>query len=287
MIAIPQKLLNEPFIDVLFHGTHCTILKKQLRQPLKNRQSYVSRHAVSVVLQGQQLIRAESGAVLQVNSGEMGLIPKGIYTVTDLLSETAGFQSYHLYLDDEMLERVLAMETHTANGVEESASFFSHALPPVLTHFFAAMEEMRKMVVAPSAALFQLKVLEFFALFASAEPESRIFQQLRAITTRPPGNLLEFMEEHFDKPLTVADYAYLTGRSLSTFGREFKTRFGLSPRKWIIRRRMEKARSILEQDLLVAEVALAVGYENLSHFIQAFKSHYGHTPGQTPHLQVR
>lgn len=89
------------------------------------------------------------------------------------------------------------------------------------------------------------------------------------------------MEIHYDKPLTVEDYAYLTGRSESTFRREFKARFGIPPRQWIIRKRLEKAYELLEStNWEVAQVAEAVGYDNVSHFISAFKKEYQRTPRQ-------
>ena len=40
------------------------------------------------------------------------------------------------------------------------------------------------------------------------------------------------MEKNFDKPLKIEDYAYLTGRSLSTFRRDFKSYFEITPQKW-------------------------------------------------------
>ena len=39
------------------------------------------------------------------------------------------------------------------------------------------------------------------------------------------------MERNFDKPLTIEDYAYLTGRSESTFRREFKIKYGVYPQE--------------------------------------------------------
>ena len=44
---------------------------------------------------------------------------------------------------------------------------------------------------------------------------------------------------------------------------------------------MEKARDLVTHSQLnVTDIAAAVGYENISHFISEFKKHFGHTPTQ-------
>ena len=90
-----------------------------------------------------------------------------------------------------------------------------------------------------------------------------------------------FMENNFDKPLKIEDYAYLTGRSLSTFRRDFKAYYQLTPQKWLVEKRLDKALTILTQkEISVTELAYEVGYENISYFIKAFKNKVGQSPKQ-------
>ena len=132
-------------------------------------------------------------------------------------------------------------------------------------------------------ALSTIKIDEFFAVLTTGETGKLLIDQLSSWTTTAPGNLRQFKEIHYDKPLSIEDYAYLTGRSESTFRREFKARFGISPRQWIIRKRLKKAHELLEStDWEVAQVAETVGYDNVSHFISAFKKEYQRTPRQKP-----
>jgi len=90
------------------------------------------------------------------------------------------------------------------------------------------------------------------------------------------------MLAHFDKPLTIPDYAYLTGQSERSFRRNFKARFGQSPKKWLMVQRLEKAKLLLEhQDSLVKDVAIQSGYRSSSHFIESYRGRFGETPGQS------
>lgn len=92
----------------------------------------------------------------------------------------------------------------------------------------------------------------------------------------------EYIIENYDKDISLEKLAknkyYINYSYLS---RVFKEKTGLSFTKYIIKVRMEKAREYIENDncISVSEVALKVGYNDVSNFIQIFKKYYGYTPG--------
>jgi AraC-like DNA-binding protein len=96
-----------------------------------------------------------------------------------------------------------------------------------------------------------------------------------------PGkvNLTDFMEHHYMFNMTMEKFGYLTGRSLTTFKRDFKKAFQTTPQKWLTEKRLELAHyEIREKSRRPSEVYLEVGFENLSHFGYAFKKHFGYAP---------
>lgn len=81
--------------------------------------------------------------------------------------------------------------------------------------------------------------------------------------------------------LSIQDYADLCNRSLTSFKREFKNTFYLSPLQWIIKERLKYARLKLETtDLQINDIAFSSGFESPSHFIRSFKKHYGLPPNK-------
>lgn len=98
-----------------------------------------------------------------------------------------------------------------------------------------------------------------------------------------PGkvNLAEFMEKNYMFNMAMSKFAYLTGRSLTTFKRDFKKAFNMTPQKWLTRKRLELAHyQLKEKNRKPVDVYLETGFENLSHFSYAFKKQYGCSPSQ-------
>ena len=66
------------------------------------------------------------------------------------------------------------------------------------------------------------------------------------------------------------------------FARQFKVATGIPPHQYVITRRVERARQLLQEgtDLSLAEVAAHAGFSDQSQFTHHFKRVVGVTPGQ-------
>lgn len=98
-----------------------------------------------------------------------------------------------------------------------------------------------------------------------------------------PGkiDLAEFMEKNFMFNMPLEKFSHLTGRSLTTFKRDFKKIFNVTPQKWLTKKRLESAYyQLTEKKRKPGEIYYETGFENLSHFSYAFKKQYGCSPSQ-------
>jgi AraC-like DNA-binding protein len=96
-----------------------------------------------------------------------------------------------------------------------------------------------------------------------------------------PGkiDLAGYMEKNFMFNLSLEKFSYLTGRSLTTFKRDFGKIFNTTPQRWLTRKRLELAHyQFTEKQKRPIDVCYETGFENLSHFSYAFKKHYGYAP---------
>jgi AraC-like DNA-binding protein len=104
-----------------------------------------------------------------------------------------------------------------------------------------------------------------------------------------PGkiDLAGFMEKNFMFNMPLEKFGYLTGRSLTTFKRDFKKAFNTTPQRWLTQKRLELAHyQLAEKNRKPVEVYYETGFENLSHFSYAFKKHFGYTPTELTEQQT-
>lgn len=106
-----------------------------------------------------------------------------------------------------------------------------------------------------------------------------------------PGkiDLEDFMCKHFVFNIPLTTFSRMTGRSLSTFKRDFKRIFDDSPSRWLKKKRLEHAYYLIkEKNKAPSDVYLEVGFENLSHFSSSFKEVYGRNPSalNDPHSKA-
>jgi AraC-like DNA-binding protein len=128
-------------------------------------------------------------------------------------------------------------------------------------------------------AILQLKLQELFLLLLSGEHKDSVLSFFNSITHAHPANLEYILNTHLLQPITLAELAALSGRSLASFKRDFQQYFHCSPRKWINEKRLAHARMLLlNKEMNVSEVAQACGFENVPHFIRIFKQEFGETP---------
>ncbi|PYR26459.1 MAG: hypothetical protein DMF98_08985, partial [Acidobacteria bacterium] len=92
--------------------------------------------------------------------------------------------------------------------------------------------------------------------------------------------VLEYMDAHFDEPLTLESLARVAGLSVHHFARAFRQSTGEPPHQFLLRRRIERATEMLKQpELPLSEIALAVGFSDHSHFARHFRRLVGMSPG--------
>jgi AraC family transcriptional regulator len=125
-----------------------------------------------------------------------------------------------------------------------------------------------------TALLTRLILLQDRAQGAEADMRSRftVLQQRR---------LAEFIEDNIASELNLPILAALTGYGLSRFKTLFKNTFGSAPHAYVLQRRVEHARRLIETGALpLSQIALEAGFSHQSHMASALRRSLGMSPGE-------
>lgn len=279
---LPQLFYETPEVKKIFvDGLSCIVYKK-LDNAVWHKEGYVSTHAITLVLKG--LLRAENddGLFTEVPAGHMIFLPKGLYNISDIIPQNGSFEAVVFFFERDVIEQFL-QSLNCQCSREKSLSHFPLRYGKTVQVFTESLLQMYGDRERPIRQLTKTKLFEFLHLIhASYNGDNCFAIALSTLNNKERKSLKEFMHANFSKPLSIEDYAYLTGRSLSTFRRDFKAQFsGISPKQWLIERRLEKAYHLLStKPITVSEVVQEIGYENMPHFIKAFRDKYGLPPKQ-------
>ena len=148
---------------------------------------------------------------------------------------------------------------------------------PDIVSLFESMTPYFNSNIEPTEELLQLKMVE--GMYVLLNTSKNLYASVFDFTDPWKIDILDFLESNYMNDISMEEIANYTGRSLSTFKRDFKKCSTLSPREWLIHRRLEAAHELIRKGgLKVSEICFEVGFKNLSHFSKIYKERYGISP---------
>ncbi|TSD66737.1 helix-turn-helix transcriptional regulator [Inquilinus sp. KBS0705] len=189
------------------------------------------------------------------------------------------FQSVSIYLDQQMLRNLSIEYGYKAEKQYDNRAIIDIAPRPLYKSFMESLIPYYQSGQSMSSELQALKQREAILLLIQSNPELKHI----LFDFSEPGKIdLEgFMERNFHFNVQLKRFAYLTGRSLATFKRDFEKLFNTTPSRWLLHRRLQEAYYLIkEKGKAPSDVYLDLGFEDLSHFSFVFKKAYGVPPSR-------
>ena len=87
-----------------------------------------------------------------------------------------------------------------------------------------------------------------------------------------------FIDNNFEKDLKLDFLSHTRLISKFHLQRLFKRYYGLTPRQYLIDKRIEKSKEYLRNGMTVTETCFSVGFESLGSFSKLFKTRTGKSP---------
>lgn len=195
-----------------------------------------------------------------------------------LPQEGGEFKSVSILLDQEILRDISTEFNYSPSNGRPGRQAVTTLKPnPLFKSFIDSLMPYLLMPRPKNETLFSLKVKEAVLILLKVNPELKDI----LFDFREPGkiDLEAYMQKNFRFNVGINRFAYLTGRSLATFKRDFGKIFHTSPSKWLQQKRLQEAYYLIkEKGQKPSEVYLEVGFKDFSHFSYAFKNFFGSNP---------
>lgn len=217
----------------------------------------------------------------KVASGDGLFVRKGVHTVYQYFKEP--FYVIFVFLTDDSIRNILLKYPHlttpSTKRCGEHKSLYKLSMHVGLESTFKTLLNYFSLKKAAIKDVLKLKLEELILHVLHSPEDTGLKNYFINLGSGSAESFKRTMNENYCKPLSVADYAKLCGRSISSFKRDFQHLYGQTPGKWLLKKRLEYSRFLLETtDMQVAEIIDQSGFINRSHFNRRFKSIYRHPP---------
>ncbi|HVU58821.1 MAG TPA: AraC family transcriptional regulator [Puia sp.] len=188
-----------------------------------------------------------------------------------------GFEKIIVVFDQPFLKDFAKRYKHATQRSNPDTAFILLKKDALIPHFIHSLMPYYNEKGRIDEALAHVKREELLILLLQRNPE--LAGILFDFREPEKMDLEEFMNKNYKFNVSIQRFAYLTGRSLSAFKRDFAAIFGDTPSRWLIQRRLREAHFLIEKGNRPSDIYLDLGFEDLSHFTYVFRKKYGRAPG--------
>jgi AraC-like DNA-binding protein len=214
--------------------------------------------------------------------GEGIFIKRGVYVAERFDSED--FCALVIFVPDSFIESVTRKYAGLHSRKQQPVagdSIIRMNMDEAFASYFRSVLSYFPKPVSPPGELLLIKFEELIVNILTSPDNDELSAYLRSIKKNDRVCIRETMEKYFMHPLSLNEYAQLCARSLSSFKADFFDTFKTSPGKWLMTKRLEYARLLIETTKApISEIVAKAGFRNTSHFVRIFKDTYGKPPLQ-------
>lgn len=272
IITLPDELNleNSQSVQVFDYRSSREIAKQQI---------VLNQNTFSFLTEGTKEVVFDSSA-LSIDNSKFLIMKSGHCLMTEKLSDIRNYRSVLLFFTNETVLKFIRKSELNKVESTEYKSVYSFGYDEFIQRFVNSLLDISRLSKDIQKKLLEVKFEEIMLYLAEIYGTEFLY----SFTANSNGTTQKFVrtvESNQLSKLTLKELAFLCDMSVSTFKREFEKHYSESPIKWFQNKRLEHAHYLLNQEQKSSsEIYFEVGYENLSSFIQAYKSKYGITPKQ-------
>jgi len=234
-------------------------------------------YAIGVTLEGVQSFRYRGAAAHSVPGQVFVIHPDE--THDGYAGTGSGFRYRLLYVDPRAVHDALSEARSPLPFVREvvaSHQRVAAAIMPALDNLDRGVDELQSDQV----------IVDLADALAAADSSVRR-RSLSAGHWRAVGEVRAFLDANLENIVASAALEAVAGLSRYAVARHFRACFGTSPYRYLVLRRLERARSLIRRGTPLVDAAISCGFADQSHMTRHFKKAYGLSPGRWAALARR
>jgi AraC-like DNA-binding protein len=211
-----------------------------------------------------------------LKSGEYCIVRKNFLVRYNKQKENGEFEKAVIIFDEAFLKKFQEKHSLPVSKFKSSEAFLLLNNNKLIPDFIRSLTPYCNAAGKIDEALADVKREELLIILLRMQPE--LINVFFDFGMPEKINIEVFMNRNYRFNVSIKRFAYMTGRSLSAFKRDFKQIFNDTPKHWLTQKRLREAHFLIDKEgKKPSEIYLELGFEDLSHFSFAFKKLFGHT----------
>lgn len=226
-------------------------------------------YAIGFTLEGVQAFRYRGASERSLPGQVFVLHPDEVHD--GHAGTSAGFRYKILYVEPRAIADALG-GAHPLPFVRETVTAdprLAAAIGPALGDLDRSLEELHRDHI----------IVDLAEALAAADPSIRE-RRPSARHWRAVNVARDFLDEKLACFVTSAELEMIAGVSRYALARHFRACLGTSPYRYLVMRRLDRARAMIRRGAGLADIAAACGFADQSHMTRQFKRAYGLSPGR-------
>lgn len=248
-------------------------------------EAFLTEYAIIYIISGEKELIL-SGNTYHFGKGELFLLPKGEYIMSEYVTAGNNFESLTLFFNTRISQKVLSeieinsIPIHNKKRNLGDRDICTIPVTSDIKNIYLSLISYIEKDITFKQELIQLKFMELLFLLLDAAAD-KIIHFLSSAVQRDKPDIPTIVSEYLYTSITLDKLAMLTGRSISQFKRDFIRLYNMAPHQWLVKKKLEHAAFLLKTTSKnIDEIAEDSGFVNSTHFARIFKREYGVSPSK-------
>ena len=272
-ITLPDELNVDTLLPI-------HVFDYRSRQEIAKQQIALNKNTFSFLSEGKKEVVFDNSS-FSIDNSQFLLMKSSHCLMTEKLSDVSHhYRSVLLFFSNDVALKLIRKLGLTHSKKVDAPSVYSFPYDIFIKRFVDSLIDVSKLPATIRQKILEVKFEEIMLYLIGVHGTDFLFSLLNH-TDNSTQKFIQTVESNQLNKLTLKELAFLCDMSVSSFKREFDKQYSESPIKWFQDKRLEYASYLLKQEQKrPSDIYFEVGYENLSSFIQAYKSKFGVTPKQ-------